>query len=138
MKICCISDMHGQLLDIDPCDLLLIAGDICGHRYNPGSVKDMVFQSNWLDTTFRKWLDEVPAKSIVVVHGNHDFVAERMPDLIPSLKWNVLLRNSIEIEGLKIWGSPDSLPFFDWAYNVPEDKLKLEYETIPHNTNIVI
>ena len=27
MKVCAVSDLHGDLIDIKPCDLVLICGD---------------------------------------------------------------------------------------------------------------
>lgn len=139
MKVCAVSDLHGKLPSIGPCDLLIIAGDICPHITSPGSMRDMSYQASWLDTSFRLWLDNCPAKNIVGVAGNHDFVFERMPGMIPiNLRWQYLLRNDVVIDGIKIWGSPDQLPFYNWAYNVEEDKLRLEYDTVPVDTDIII
>jgi Icc-related predicted phosphoesterase len=140
VKIACISDLHGKLPKIEECDLLLIAGDICGHATTPGSHRDMAFQANWLDTKFRNWLNSIPAKHVVAVAGNHDFVFQDMPYLVPTtdMRWTYLLRSSVDIDGLKIWGTPDSLPFYDWSFNVSEENLKLEYQTIPPETDIIV
>src|SRR6267142_531264 len=48
------------------CDLLLIGGDIC-----IGGKEEK--QAHWLDTSFRAWLKEVPARKVIGVWGNHDF-----------------------------------------------------------------
>ena len=54
MKIVAMSDLHGYLPEIPACDLLLIAGDIC-----PLGNHKPAFQAEWLDTTFRRWLESL-------------------------------------------------------------------------------
>lgn len=34
MKITAISDLHGNLINIEPCDILLICGNILDESYN--------------------------------------------------------------------------------------------------------
>ena len=41
------------------------------------------YQAAWLDTEFRAWLAAVPAHKVVGVAGNHDWVFQRRPDLVP-------------------------------------------------------
>src|SRR5437764_537555 len=58
LKVLAISDLHGFLPEnLPPCDLLLIAGDLCPLRdHSP------LAQANWLATTFRAWLDQQQAR----------------------------------------------------------------------------
>lgn len=155
MKVCCISDTHGSLPTIQPCDLLLIAGDICGHKeieifgrgkgYLPGSHQDVLYQAAWLCNDFRKWLDTVPAKDVVATPGNHDFVFETASHLIPKdLRWHLLIDDVKVVQGKKIYGSPWQHWFGDWAYNAPkrnyggEEFLERKFSLIPDDTNIII
>jgi Icc-related predicted phosphoesterase len=138
MRICCISDLHGQFPEIPPCDLLLIAGDIC-----PTSNHDGMFQLEWLKTTWREWMDSIPVKYKVMTPGNHDFVFQEMsPERIGDIGCTVLIDKTIEIEGLKIHGSPWQLWFYDWAFNAPKEGgekfLHEKYEQIPPDCDIII
>lgn len=63
-----IADQHGYLPTIEPCDLLLIAGDICPDDFVRPDSPDHL---HWLDSTFRDWLRGVPAQRIVGIAGNH-------------------------------------------------------------------
>ena len=75
MKVVALSDPHGQLPgQVPPCDLLLLAGDLC-----PVENHGIAFQANWLDRTLRPWLKRVPARKVVGVAGNHDFIFEKAP-----------------------------------------------------------
>ena len=55
--------------------------------------------------------------------GNHDFIFQESPAEVPPFAWIYLEDSGVEINGLKIWGSPWQLPFFDWAYNMEEEDL---------------
>ena len=141
MRICAISDLHGHLPKIEESDLLLIAGDIC-----PTYDHDIRFQYQWLDGSFREWLKAQPAKDIVLVAGNHDFIFEKNPQGIKDLNLpcHYLENEAKEIAGLKIYGSPWSLWFWDWAFNSPtrenggEEFLAKFYKDIPDDTDIII
>lgn len=134
LKLCCISDLHGYLPEIEPCDLLIIAGDIC-----PATNHKALFQAAWLNSEFRWWLNRIPATEIVGIFGNHDFIGEKAPHLIPQdLRWHYLEDSSINLFGLKIWGTPHQPPFLDWAYNLPEEELKKKWDLIPADTDILV
>ena len=135
MKICAISDLHGNLPIVEPCDLLIISGDICidfgppkertvfGRkvvaRAEVGSNDAVQEQADWLDGPFRKWLDNVPAKEVVACWGNHDFIGQRGDHLIPELRWHMLTEETKTILGLKIYGNPYQPWYYDWSYNLP-------------------
>lgn len=131
IKIVASSDLHSHLPEIPECDLLLLAGDLC-----PDSSE--VKQALWLDTAFRRWLQEVPAKEIVGVAGNHDFVFQNRPDLVPTLPWHYLQDSGIELFGLHIWGTPWQPVFYDWAFNLAEEQLEQKWEMIPKGTDILL
>lgn len=125
------SDMHGQLPEITPCDLLLLVGDLCPE----GSEAE---QAAWLGDEFRAWLKSAPAKEIVGVAGNHDYVFENAPHLVPKdLPWHYLKDSSIELFGYKIYGTPWQTPFFG-VFNAEEDKLKKLYQKIPAKVDILL
>lgn len=126
MKICSVSDLHGQLPEIPQCDLLLIAGDVC-----PVHDHSLTFQRLWLNSNFKRWLWSVPADKIVGVFGNHDLIGEQAPELVPVLPWVLLQDRTYTYRDLKIFGLPWQLRFMDWAFNLDEPELNLKYESIP-------
>jgi Icc-related predicted phosphoesterase len=134
VKVVAISDMHGRLPEQLPsCDLLLIAGDICpleDHRVDA--------QIDWLRTTFRDWLDRQRAQEIVATWGNHDFVGERMPEVVPRLRWHMLVDQSVEVLQLKIYGTPWQPRFFDWAFNLEEPELEKKWAKVPAGIDILL
>jgi Icc-related predicted phosphoesterase len=134
VKIVAISDIHGQLPEsLPPCDLLLIAGDIC-----PLTDHEPRAQANWLATEFRAWLDRQRAAQVVATWGNHDFVGELAPHLVPPLRWQMLVDQAIEVLGLKIYGSPWQPRFFDWAFNLDEPDLEKRWQRIPSGIDILL
>jgi len=126
VKVVAISDLHGYLPKIEPCDLLLIAGDICPYQNH-----NLLFQKMWLNTTFRDWLGTVPAKYVVAIPGNHDLIFEQKPHEVPTLPWFCLIDNWVEVDGVTIYGIPWQRRFFDWAFNLDEPELDKKYEAIP-------
>jgi 3',5'-cyclic AMP phosphodiesterase CpdA len=134
MKIVAVSDLHGFLPAVPPCDLLLLGGDLCPLR----SHKDD-YQAAWLDTEFRAWLGGVPARKVVGVAGNHDWVFQRRPDLVPrDLPWTYLQDQLVEWEGWRIYGSPWQPPFCGWAFNLDEAGRRAKWALIPDNTDILV
>jgi Icc-related predicted phosphoesterase len=133
VRIAAVSDLHGMLPPIPDCDILLIAGDIC-----PLSDHSPFGQMKWLQSSFEKWLDEIPAKEVVAVAGNHDWIFQKMPHMVPRLRWRYLQDSGCGIEGLKVWGTPWQPPFFDWAFNMEEEGLRRKWSLIPDDTDILV
>jgi Icc-related predicted phosphoesterase len=130
-SVVAISDLHGHLPEVPACDLLLIAGDIChGWRVSP--------QAQWLRDTFRPWLEAVPAREVVGVAGNHDWVFQKAPHLVPAMRWHYLEDRGVELFGLKIYGTPWQPRFFDWAFNLDEPDLAVKFAAIPECTDVVV
>lgn len=75
------------------------------------------------------------------ISGNHDFLFERNPGVAEALvPANVTyLRDSgVEIEGLKIWGSPWQPWFGDWAFNLDRGRrLAEKWALIPEEVNVL-
>jgi Icc-related predicted phosphoesterase len=121
MRIMATSDLHGNLPEVPECDLLLIAGDVCpdfadfrsGNAF--GLADNGVAQGGWLDHTFRDWLDDIPAKHVVAIAGNHDYVFQT--DHAPNdLRWTYL-EDSVAIVGdVAIYGNPWVPNLRAWAF----------------------
>jgi Icc-related predicted phosphoesterase len=134
LKIIATSDLHGQLPPIEPCDLLLLAGDLC-----PASDHSLFAQMQFLAGPFADWLEQVPAKRIVGVAGNHDFIFEKRPDLVPrTLRWDYLQDSATEVHGLKVYGTPWQPWFYDWAFNLSEEELVKKWARIPEGTDVLV
>lgn len=145
MQIIAVSDLHGHLPDIPECDLLLVGGDVCPDY-------DRAQQANWLRTKFSSWLRSAPARVVVGVGGNHDFVLQTALGTKYSighdLPWMYLDNSWIEIPGLgdlngfdqdvKIWGSPYSNKYGNWAFMLPEEELADMWRMIPRDINILM
>ncbi len=131
MKFVCLADTHTihDRITVPDGDVLLCAGDFT----NYGSKKDVKIFNSYLSTLSH------PYK--VVIAGNHDFLFEKNPSVARSLLTNcVYLEDSgIEIEGVKIYGSPWQPWFLDWAFNLPRGPaLKAKWDLIPPDTDILI
>ena len=124
MLIYAVADLHGRLPRIPPCDLLLVGGDIC-----PVENHALGFQEDWLDSTFRGWLESVPAKTIVGVAGNHDLVFDHGEP--PSLPWMYLEDDLTEVCGLKIYGTPYQSKFGWWPFMRTEKELRKLWADMP-------
>lgn len=130
-----MADMHGHLPyvgDIPKGDLLLIAGDVC-----PVWNHEKKFTADWLRGAFTDWLHEVPFPQIVGISGNHDFVLDESK-IGYELPWNFLISDSVVIDGLKIWGSPMTPKFGNWASMAPDHILHMVWDTIPEDVDILM
>lgn len=127
-----IADLHGNLPNIKPCDLLIIAGDIVEYH-------GIIDSTKWLNNTFNKWLDQIPCELVIGIAGNHDFIFERNPNLFNGHpKFKYLQDSFVEYKGYKIYGSPWQPEFNAWAFNLTEEQLKRKWDMIPGNTDILI
>ncbi|MFA5599139.1 MAG: metallophosphatase domain-containing protein [Phenylobacterium sp.] len=133
MKIVFISDLHSQLdFKVPPCDVLCICGDITYHY-------TAVRQLEWINSTFKLWMEKVSAKYIVIIPGNHDAAFKHLENSrIANIPWNLLINQTIEIDGVKFWGSPYTPYFARIAFEETEDGLRKIYEAIPKDTDIIL
>jgi len=133
--IVAVADLHGRIPQSVPeCDLLIIAGDI-----SPNACRDYDLVQSWMNKRFKPWLEKVPARHIVGIAGNHDFVFRDRQDVIPeNLRWNYLQDSGVEIEGVRIWGTPWSLRYDGWAFEAEEEELEQRYSAVPNDTDIIV
>jgi Icc-related predicted phosphoesterase len=138
VRFVCISDTHNQLksVAIPDGDVLLHAGDLT----KAGSVNDIAEQ-------FRL-LNKMPHEHVVAIAGNHDRAFQSKPELAALYRRryprvHYLNGESAVIAGIKIWGSPWTPWFEDWAFNFaqgPEGERQAarHYATIPSATQLLL
>ncbi len=139
VKIVAISDLHGHLPEIPPCDICIIAGDIgpATNSYHQAGR----FAIHWIRNAFNNWLKSIPAKHILGIAGNHDFVAQDFPHLMTQLHWTYLLDTKISLLGLSIHGSPFTKaihPDYPWAFQNADHKLTKHWRHISKYTDILV
>lgn len=132
MNITFISDTHNREPVLPGGDLLIHCGDLTQNGFKVEVIK----QLNYLHEQLDKY------KYIIIIPGNHDLWCERHPsdfrDACLSAGIISLINESIEIEGFKIFGSPNSLRYHDWAFNSSESDLFDIYDKIPADTDILV
>ena len=134
MRIAFISDTHLRHrrypIEVPECDLLIHSGDALAE----GTEAELKM--------FAPWLEALKAKHKIFVAGNHDWVFEKQNALARSLlpKGVIYLQDSqVEIEGLKIYGSPWQPEFCEWAFNLKRGwPLRKKWELIPAGIDILI
>jgi Icc-related predicted phosphoesterase len=131
MRIVCLSDTHNHhgSITVPDGDLLIHAGDLTGR----GTMPEVLAANRWLGT--------LPHRHKVIIAGNHDFGFEREPALFRSLITNAvyLQHEAAEIEGLKLFGSPYTPWFHNWAFNVQEPaEMARLWAQVPDATDILI
>ena len=118
MKICGISDMHGQYdFKVEPCDIVLICGDIVPLKIQKNDIQS----EEWLKTFFIPWCTDLPCEKVIFIAGNHDFVfmehPERVRDLLKDQDKVIYLEcETYEYQGKVIYGTPLCKKFYNWAF----------------------
>jgi Icc-related predicted phosphoesterase len=134
MKICAISDMHGQYdFKVEPCDIVLICGDIVPLKIQFYS-KD---SEEWLKTFFIPWCNNLPCEKVVFVAGNHDFLFQRHDDRVRKAlegqdKIVYLNCEYYEYNGKVIYGTPWCKPFGNWAFMETIEESEERYKDVKH------
>lgn len=140
VKIACISDLHSKIDEviISKVDLLLIAGDLCPAYHS--DILSIDLQARWLQKDFPYWFLVQPVKECVAIFGNHCWIGEKARHRIPVMPDNFryIQDESIELFGLKIYGTAWSLPFNNWAFNLPEERLEIYWDNISDDTDILL
>ena len=71
MKICALSDLHGNLPQLEPCDVVCICGDIAPINFDRSTDRCIY----WFRTVFLKWCSELECEKVIFIA---DFIsAER-------------------------------------------------------------
>jgi Icc-related predicted phosphoesterase len=144
MKIVAISDLHGHLPEIPPCDLLLIAGDLCPDSFGDSRQARQYpdVQEPWLLGPFSDWARAIPLpkERKIATWGNHDFVGQKgRAALQQELPVTIANDETIDALGLKIWVSPwsNTLPG-EWAFTRDPQDLAPLYAGVPTDTDIIV
>lgn len=149
MRICAVSDLHGRLPEIPPCDVLVIAGDICPdststrliHLCDPDLMR--VDQMGWLQTDFEEWLRKLPpsVRIVIATPGNHDFWT-RLPESVASGDGHppvhLLIDEGLEAYGKKFYASPWVNPCGPWNYQMDRARRKVAFSDIPAGLDLLI
>jgi Icc-related predicted phosphoesterase len=136
MKIWHISDTHTyhNLLDVpEDIDMVIHSGDATNPK-NPYLSEDEM-------QNFIYWYSLLPIKHKVFVAGNHDVCIEKnfiKKDDFERAGIIYLENDYIEIEGIKIWGSPVTPTFGEWAFMKARHKTHELWQQIPDDTDIVV
>lgn len=131
MRLVLLSDthrMHDRIV-IPPGDILVHAGDFCGHGTREQA------------RAFAAFLHALPHRHKVVIAGNHDRCLELEPALGRELfaKCHYLFDSGVEIEGLRFWGSPWQPWFLDWAFNLQRGPaLRAKWDLIPAGIDVLV
>ena len=126
VTIICISDTHNTQVDVPLGDVLIHAGDLT----NSGTLEELQATLNWLRL--------LPHPYKIVVGGNHDLILDTLS--AKEVNNNVAARNLIDWSGLiylnnssvtikcdsgrelKIYGSPMTPCYGNWAFQYPRMK----------------
>jgi Icc-related predicted phosphoesterase len=120
-------ELHEEV-EVPAGDLLIFTGDFTMFSKHLSAIE-----------SFNEWLGDLPHRWKLVVPGNHEFFLEADPDrrrLISNAA--VLMDEAIEIDGLKIYGSPMT-PLYGAAFGKasPADRVR-HWERIPNDVNVLI
>ena len=93
LRIVALSDVHGEWerVSVPDGDILIVAGDLC---------EDVPEER----TSANDWVASLPHPQKLYVPGNHDLGGIEDASLFPAAR--VLVDESLEIEGVRIYGAP--------------------------------
>ena len=128
-----IADTHSRhrSIRLPKGDVLIHAGDI-SYRGEKMEVED-----------FLTWFRKQDFEHKIFIAGNHDFLLEKAkPKEIDNLILDDIIYlndSSTLVNGFKIWGSPVTPRFFNWAFNRARgEAIRKHWELIPSDTHLLI
>jgi Icc-related predicted phosphoesterase len=132
MKICIISDTHNlhKFLKLPEADCIIHCGDFT----SLGKPTEIINFMSWFAN-----LNQYKYK--ICIAGNHDWLFETDKEKVKSLIYSniIYLEDSgVTIEGINFYGTPVQKMFCNWAFNRPDENLKLYWDKIPTNTDVLI
>jgi Icc-related predicted phosphoesterase len=147
MKIIFISDTHTlhhelnedlKSLSSDEETMIIHCGDVTGRG------------SEWETKDFLDWFSDLPYKCKIFIAGNHDYYFEpklsAFPPIYPDIEQEYkdkgviyLMDKTVEINGLKIYGTPWTPRFNNWAFNMDRgEAINRYWKLIPNDIDILI
>ena len=152
MRIVALSDQHGHLPEIPPCDLLLVAGDVCPDRIGTSFAGDHPDrQKAWFEEQARPWLAAAPATHRILTWGNHDWCGQscRFEDdsltATASTSLQILVDEGTRVPAsgaaggsIAVWATPWSRQFEGWAFMKTPAGLAAVYAAIPDGIDILV
>ena len=135
MKTQIISDTHGKHHEINiekDLDMIIHCGD--STNYYEWMPNQKEFEN------FIVWFSALPIKHKVLIAGNHDAWATKKYniDRVKELGIKYLEHEYLEIEGIKMFGSPYTPMFNNWHFMKDRGKLDRWWQAIPENLDILI
>ena len=136
-----LSDTHNQhgKFECKGGDFLLHSGDVSSR----GSDQEIL--------NFLLWMEIQPYKHKIVIPGNHDWSFEKnfayWKDEFEKRGVHLLNDSGVELEGVKIWGSPVQPWFHSWAFNRARTEkeatslhgwIKPHWDIIPDDTEVLL
>lgn len=136
LKIWHISDthtFHGLLSVPEGIDMVIFSGD-CSNPRDPYVNREQVLD-------FIEWMKSLDIPHKIFVAGNHDTSIER--NLITQGDFleagiTYLENDWVEVEGFKIFGSPQTPTFGDWSFMKQRNKMHDHWKNVPDDIDIFV
>lgn len=135
MKIWAISDTHSYhdlLITPDNMDMVIHAGDSTNYK--------SWFENQPEFENFLDWFENLNMRYKVLIAGNHDAWATKKYNLKRLEEAGIIYleHQYLDIEGIKIFGSPYTPTFGDWHFMKDRSKLNKYWEFITKDIDILI
>lgn len=136
MKIWHVSDTHGNhdfLTIPEGIDMVIHSGD-CSNPRDPYNNEPEV-------RAFIHWFKGLPIKHKIYVAGNHDTsIEKRLVTKQDFENYNItyLENDYVTIEGVKIFGSPNTPQFGYWAFMKDRGKINRVWENVDNDVDIFV
>lgn len=162
MRVIALSDQHGYLPEVPPCDLLLVAGDNCPDWFpddvtaapTPGNGwriektgmvearRDATRQVEWFAKVWLPWRRRQPATFCVLTWGNHDYCGRQINQRPGLVRLDDATVSVVDAEvacgPLRVYLTPWSSQYRDWAFVEPDPVLRDVYAAIPPELDILV